>query len=686
MPGHCRFKRLGDQGALVLGNILIKRSRHLDALEPLRRAAAGSVAPRYAGILIVRGIAEAGLREHFPEAEERLQKLLSGESLSPSLLHEAEYLLVKLHWLEESWDNAAGKGRAFLKRWPRSGKRQEVFWIVAESLRWAGLIEQAHRAYETIWYDNPKSPWAKQARENILRIESSRSVRPRNLSAEKHYQFIRALRAAGMHEPALEYMESFLARHSGHQRMADTVFLKSMSLHALRKNLDCVETVKFMRLHYRSSKWLPDAIVYAIKALRRSNSTREIRSWVDFIVRAYPDHPKSYEALYNLGVYLKNVVDQEEALKVLRRLVQEAGSHKNVSDALWTIAWIHRGKGDTEAAVRVLEELLQRFPKSGYRKAALYWIARFVADRDKGRAIFLYQTCLKEFPHDYYGHKSQERLRALGARATQVGNGMRFPDIDRLTDPNRRASPHEGYLRAVHLNRVGLSEFAAKELLSVPGAENDPELQFALASLYSRAGDPWKAIDIVNKNFWEYVASGSRDPKLVPHEFWQIVYPYNYRVEIAEAIREAGLKGSGIDPYLVGALIRLESRFLPTAVSPVGAIGLMQLMPDTAKAIAEKRGLSPPTRAELFHYSTNIRYGVFYLAERVREFQGDWFPAICSYNAGPSPVHGWWKKRKPGQPLDEFIESSITYTATRFYIKRVLGDYRNYEWLYAQSE
>lgn len=78
----------------------------------------------------------------------------------------------------------------------------------------------------------------------------------------------------------------------------------------------------------------------------------------------------------------------------------------------------------------------------------------------------------------------------------------------------------------------------------------------------------------------------------------------------------------------------------------------MQLMPATAREIALERGIPPPSQPELYDPAVNIRYGVFYLAKLVREFNGDFFPAICAYNAGSGPVRSWWRKKPPERPRD----------------------------------
>lgn len=677
--------RLGDRAALALGNLLIKQRRHQDALEPLRRASDGRVGTEYAGLLMARTIIKGGLQEYFQQAEARAKELADADPdlVSSPVRQEAAFLMVKLRWVQRSLNQAISRGRSFADQWPKSDKLHEVRWITAEALRKAKRLREAHAAYETIWYGTPRSPWAKEARDNSRRLEEATAIRPRRLSVSAHFKFIKALRGAGLHLEALEYVEDFRRQYPSDSRIHEALYLEVRSLHILKKrDRECVETVEHMRRDYRLSKWLPSAAIYAIKCLRRSNDEVAIRRWADWIVTNYPGHSRSWEALFSLGVFLGNVVDKDESLRVLRRVIREGGKHRLVDDAYWYTAWTLRRQGRTTEAVKVLKELLERIPGTEFRAGALYWVARFTQDRDPAQAIQYFRICLKEFPNDYYGHQSRENLRSLGVNIRKVGSSKPFPRIDFLDDPSRRDD--DAYSRAANLKSVGLYEFAAKELLTVPGVEKDTQLQFALAELHSRSGDPWGAIDLVRKHFWSFSVLGSRDPDVVPVEFWHILYPFNYRAEIAKAIREAELESTNIDPYLVAALIRMESRFFTLAVSPRGAIGLMQVMPDTAEKIAAGRGLPAPTRADLHRYDTNIRYGVSHLAQLVKEFRGDWLSALCSYHAGSDAAREWWSNRPKDQPQDEFIEN-ILFPATRSYIKQILGDYRNYEWIYSQG-
>lgn len=111
-------------------------------------------------------------------------------------------------------------------------------------------------------------------------------------------------------------------------------------------------------------------------------------------------------------------------------------------------------------------------------------------------------------------------------------------------------------------------------------------------------------------------------------------YSSEYRIaaDIAEIIHDVSVS-EGIDPELTFRLVRVESNFNPRAVSPVGALGLAQLMPATARYF--KPGV---TRDELFDPATNVRIGLRYLRSLIKENNGDLRTALLVYNRGPVAV------------------------------------------------
>jgi soluble lytic murein transglycosylase len=156
----------------------------------------------------------------------------------------------------------------------------------------------------------------------------------------------------------------------------------------------------------------------------------------------------------------------------------------------------------------------------------------------------------------------------------------------------------------------------------------------------------------------------------LPLALWHAAYPTIYLPVIRT------YAGKLVDPFLVAAIIREESQYDTRALSRVGAIGLMQVMPATAEALAAKLGVAELERDDLFDQEINIRIGVSYLGQLLEQFSGNVLYAVAAYNAGPQAVSAWTAKYGDKEP-DEFVEL-IPYQETRQYVKRVLRSYREY--------
>ena len=119
------------------------------------------------------------------------------------------------------------------------------------------------------------------------------------------------------------------------------------------------------------------------------------------------------------------------------------------------------------------------------------------------------------------------------------------------------------------------------------------------------------------------------------------------------------------------SLIKQESAFNPGAGSNVGAVGLMQLMPQTAIEVN-----ADITRADLLGAEVNIQTGARYLKRMLTKFNGNVVLALAAYNAGPAAADRWQKDSPQGRGMLEFIEG-IPYRETREYVGSII---RNYYW------
>lgn len=152
-------------------------------------------------------------------------------------------------------------------------------------------------------------------------------------------------------------------------------------------------------------------------------------------------------------------------------------------------------------------------------------------------------------------------------------------------------------------------------------------------------------------------------------DYWDelsVRFPIPYHEHVKAAARQAS-----IDPHFMYAIAKQESAFNIDAKSPVGAMGLMQLMPTTAKATAKKAGLVYRPQ-DLLLAEKNIVLGSRYLEELLNSFSGNRILTAAAYNAGPSRVRQWLRKDDTKVPYDVWIET-IPYKETRLYVQNILS-------------
>jgi soluble lytic murein transglycosylase len=156
------------------------------------------------------------------------------------------------------------------------------------------------------------------------------------------------------------------------------------------------------------------------------------------------------------------------------------------------------------------------------------------------------------------------------------------------------------------------------------------------------------------------------------------IYPIYYQKEI-----KASAEKHNIDPFLIAALIRVETNYKYHLESSKGAMGLMQIMPDTASWIAETAKIQAFNPADLLKADVNIFLGAWYMNWLTKHYSGNMIYAIAAYNAGQGNVNQWknngvWDGRETS--LDH-----IPFGETRHYVQRVLYYYHKYQNLYSKD-
>lgn len=145
--------------------------------------------------------------------------------------------------------------------------------------------------------------------------------------------------------------------------------------------------------------------------------------------------------------------------------------------------------------------------------------------------------------------------------------------------------------------------------------------------------------------------------------------------------REA--KNNNIDPYLVLSIIKCESNFNKHATSAKNARGLMQIMDTTAQDVNNQTNLVEEiNNSNIYDEEINIALGCKYFASLIKKYNGNYYLAICAYNAGMGNVDSWIEDGIIDENLDDHVNSNIPISETRNYLNRVINSYKIYKWLY----
>ncbi|SMC74567.1 lytic transglycosylase domain-containing protein [Sporomusa malonica] len=155
------------------------------------------------------------------------------------------------------------------------------------------------------------------------------------------------------------------------------------------------------------------------------------------------------------------------------------------------------------------------------------------------------------------------------------------------------------------------------------------------------------------------------------------MYPFLYQ----EAVYTYALEYD-LNPFLIAGVIRTESKFFAEARSPKGAIGLMQIMPETGRWIAEQREQKNFMIADLNDPDLNIRFGTWYLASLKKEFAGNEVLYLAAYNGGRGNVKQWMQRYEWSKDFDDIEQ--IPFKETREYVERVLNSKKRYQELYGR--
>jgi soluble lytic murein transglycosylase len=706
------------EGAGPEGQAAFQAGRYLEAAERLARSPAPGAAWLRALALFRAGEHEealrvsAGLEEKLPEIADRILHLRAealeaagrdGEALAAwaavpdGSLRAAEAHLSRARLAASLGDRAEALDALapLLALRPPADPGKPDFGapallLAGEQHAAGGDPAAARRAWLECWAGHPVAPEAAQCRSAVSRLGAPHDAAP---SSEDVLRRAEALLDANRNESALALLRPLLAAvPAAAPAEPFACRVRSAAGRALRKEREYERTVDMLR-PVASACADPEVRVRALYVLASAASIggdkdEAVRLYLR-LARDFPGHSFADDALFFAADLLGRLGRVDDARDALATLVRDhpAGDYRH--EARFKLAWLARRAGDGDGAAAQLLAIEEEERDDPYEHArAAYWRARTLAaagEEGAAAARGIWADLVARYPADYYGLLARARLTGEAVKAP----ALPVPALAPSPAPLAEVSWDPGPLRddprfraGVLLLRLGLAREAADELGAIEparlrdAAAVSTDAILLVADLLDRAGDHRAAHGLLRTRAR---AAFRRPPDGDNLRAWRIAYPPAYRQEVTRWAPRAGVP---VD--LVQALMREESALDPRALSPVGAIGLTQLMLPTAQEVARKLKLGKVSRAALVDTSLNIRLGSRYLGDLVRQFGGSVPLALAAYNAGGGAVRRWLEQRR-GLELDEFVEE-IPVEETRGYVKRVLRSYAAYRLLYGAPE
>jgi soluble lytic murein transglycosylase len=444
------------------------------------------------------------------------------------------------------------------------------------------------------------------------------------------------------------------------------------------------------------------------RSLQRANKNPDANAVYNRLVQSFPTHPLAPRAILrmmdiataknDLGISNKlsdrlnsNYANTaaEGLLKKLT-LMEKLGnaqaantrnqiltSYPNSNEAgilTWRLAQQQAKNRNFKSAIALTQKIITNSPKSEITAEAGYWggkWARSIGDSTTAKQAF--NSVITQHPDSYFAWRSAVQLGWQVGDFTTVRN-VKLPLVPtefRQPLPAGSATLQELYILGQDRDASDRWQFETRG-----NALRTLNQIFTDGVIRVGANDNLRGLRQIESMYWLDVTDAEKADItniLNSPTFSQTLYPMPYWESVSKWSNSINL-----NPALVIGLIRQESRFESQIVSSADAVGLMQIIPDTAAWIAGKKGVK---NYNLQNPDQNVEFGTWYLDYTHREFGNNTMLAVASYNAGPGRVKQWVNSLGVND-YDEFVQR-IPYDETRGYVKNVLANYWNYLRLYS---
>ena len=404
-----------------------------------------------------------------------------------------------------------------------------------------------------------------------------------------------------------------------------------------------------------------------LSALQESQSAI---TTLDLVIARFPD--EAAEALMQRAAILDELKSPDSANQARQSILSQYPASNAAAEIRLKNARANAKAGNIANAAKWAAQVVTDSPDAELAPEAGFWLGKWLQRLNQpGEARSAFEQVIRQHPESYFAWRSAVYLDWNVGDFDSVRSFM-----PQVSLPTRRSPLPVGSPTLQELYLLGQDDTAWTQWqyeFDEPQKSSVSE-QFTDGLLRLGVGDNLEGIFMVSSLAWRDLPEEQQEYDLLKKtpEYGQAIYPFPFSSLIL-----SWAEARSLNPLLVTALVRQESRFQADIKSWVGAVGLMQVMPETAEWIGEQIGES---KYSLLAPEDNVKFGTWYLDFTHREFADNSLFAVASYNAGPGAVDDWIKQ-SDFRDADEFVEK-IPYPETKGYISSVFGGYWNYLRLY----
>ena len=643
-------KKAGDspQRTFFLGMTLLRMGKPNEGLPLLIEAESKlPLVGDYAALYQVEALLQL---KKYPEAAAKAATIPRGYPAS-QLIRRAEKMYADILYESADYVAALKSYQGFVEKYPSGSDSVEALFQAARSREETGDKSGSVVTYRNIWLNNPAAAQSIKSQERLNLLEKT-GIKNAAYTQEELLRRASTLATQNQYSTALRVLQSIPTEGQTPAVAARIELRTGMTHYRLRNWKEAEKSLTkgagsvFPGIRSEARFWLA-------KALERQD--RNERAFELYMELAGEGKKQEFadDALMEAAGLRRSQGDYREAARLFKQVAKSCPESKFISRAAWESGWCHYLAGEYAVAAEAFKPLLK---DDALREKGVYWLARALENTVNADADHYYRILLDEYPAGFYAtwYREQKGIRDLREPLGQRNAMAELPLAPGFDKPRLLAF-------------LGMAEESRMEMAAARKKAGDKKTHFpSLARIYLELKDYGSAIALFLQN-----RPVKWDTASLP--LWTAGYPLVYNIPVSQYTA-----ANALSEGLIYGLIRAESGFSPAIKSPAGAIGLMQLMPATAKATARENGTFNPQKLVIPDY--NIKLGTKHFRDLMKVYDGDVVYSIAAYNAGAAAVDRWRKGLK-GLKKDEFVES-IPYQETRDYVKKVYASAATYRQLY----